>query len=257
MENELSQIKKLAVEAAKQAGEILMENFGKVGTIGIKKRGDLVTNVDIEIERKIIQLIQKSYPHHSILSEESKGFQGTGEYRWIIDPLDGTHNYIRCIEMFGVSIAVEWRGEVVLGVVYLPYHNQFYFAQKGKGAFLNQKKIEVSQRKLSEATLIYDSNFNLDKENLVLQNLVKLGRKVFNVRMFGSTARALTYIAEGKVDLMVEYFDKPWDFSAGALIVEEAGGKVTDTRGKPWSPRIRGYVASNGIFHEEVLSLLS
>jgi myo-inositol-1(or 4)-monophosphatase len=217
----------------------------------------LVTNVDLEAERKIIDLIRKNYPDHIILSEESKQSKGKSEYRWIIDPLDGTHNYIRGIEIFGVSIALEYKGEVVLGVIYLPSNKQLYFTQKGEGSYLNGQKIKVSQRELKEASMSYDSSLRLDRGNVMLKNLNELTKQVFNVRMFGSTARSLSFVAEGKIDFSVEYHDRPWDFSAGALLVEEAGGRVTDIYGRVWSSRSRGYIASNGILHEEIIQIIN
>jgi len=250
-------MKEVAIRAAKEAGEILVKNFGKVSKIKAKKEGGLVTNADLEAERKIINLIRKKYPGHSILSEENGKIKGDPEYRWIIDPLDGTHNYVRGIKIFGVSIALEHKGKVILGVIYIPFGNQLYLAQKGEGSYLNGKKIRVSQRKLKEASMIYDSSISLDREKIIVKNLEKLAKRVFNLRMFGSSARSLSYIAEGKVDFEVEYNDKPWDFSAGALIVEEAGGKVTDLHGRAWSPWTRGYIASNGKLHEEVLRIIS
>jgi len=249
-------MEKIAIQAAKEAGKILTENFGKVSKINVKKRGDLVTNVDLEAEKKIISLIRKRYPEHSILSEESKQLKGSSEYRWIIDPLDGTHNYVRGIEIFGVSIALEYKEDVILGVIYIPFGNQLYFAQKGEGSYLNGKKIKVSERKIDQAFVVYDSSIKLDRGKTMLHNLEKLTKETFSLRMFGSSARSLSYAAEGKIDIVIDYHDRPWDFSAGALIVEEAGGKVTDMSGRPWSSRSRGYIASNGTLHKDITRIL-
>jgi len=257
MDDKLSNMKDTAIQATKEAGEVLIENFDKMKKIIVKKGGSLVSNVDLEAERKIIDLIKKNYPDHIILSEESKQLKGNSEYRWIIDPLDGTHNYVRGIEIFGVSIALEYKGEVILGVIYIPSSKQLYLAQKGEGSYLNGQRIKVSQRGLNEASMSYDSSFRLDRGNVMLKNLGELTKRVFNVRMFGSTARSLSFIAEGKIDFAVEYHDRPWDFSAGALIVEEAGGRVTDIYGRAWSSRSKGYIASNGILHDEIMQIIS
>ena len=176
-------------------------------------------------------------------------------YKWIIDPIDGTHNFIHNIEIFGTSIALEFRGMVILGVVYMPWTDEFYIAQKGKGAYCNGKRINVSKRILKDATMVYDSGIRRNKKQM-LNGLNALVDKVFNVRMFGSTARSLTYLAEGKVDVEIEFNDKVWDFAAGLLLVEEAGGKATDFKGRPWNTETKGYIASNGIIHKSVLKII-
>ena len=122
---------------------------------------------------------------------------------------------------------------------------------------MNGKRIHVSKNKLNKASIIYDSDIRpKEKESIELKNLGKLAKHTFCVRMFGSSARALSFVAEGKIDLTIDYHDKPWDFAAGAFIVEEAGGRVTDIYGKPWSPWVKGYIASNGVVHEEVVKLM-
>jgi len=248
-------MRELAIRAGKEAGKILMDNFGRAHKIMRKGDRELVTNVDFEAEETIIRLIKEKYPHHSVLSEERQAEENRSQYRWIIDPLDGTHNYIHNVSIFGVSIALEWEGQVILGVIFLPVTAELYVAEKGKGAYLNNERITVSQRDLNQASLAYDSSLRYNKE-VILTNLGKLADNVFNVRMFGSSARSLSFIASGKIDLQIEYHDQPWDFSAGALIVEEAGGKVTDLQGNPWSPRIDQYIASNSRIHEDILRIL-
>lgn len=250
-------MKDVAVQAVKEAGEVLVENFGRISQISVKEKGDLVTNADLEAEKRIVDLVRKNYPRHTILSEESKKLKGESEYRWIVDPLDGTHNYVRGIDIFGVSIALQYRGEVILGVVYIPLREQLYFAQKGEGSYLNGRRIRVSQTKLDDAYLVHDSDIRLDKGEVMLKNLGKLTHKTFNLRILGSSAVSLSFLAEGKVDIAIDYYDKSWDFSGGALIVEEAGGKVTDMQGKRWNPESIGYVASNGKIHDKILQIIS
>ena len=250
---------KIAVQAAREAGEILLKNFGKIREVNLKRDSrlvSLVTNVDLEAEEKITQIIRNSFPEHDILSEEKIKTESHSPYKWIIDPLDGTHNYIREIPLFGICIAFAYQGEVVMSVVNLPYFNQMFIAEKGKGAYLNDEKIKVSKRGLNETTMIYDSAIFLDKENM-LDQLARLIDKVFNIRMFGSSAQNLSLLARGSVDLCIECSDKPWDFAAGALIVEEAGGRVTDFNGNRWTLDVGKYIASNGKIHEEVLKILS
>jgi len=247
-----------AIRAAKEAGKILLDNFGKIKKISSKQDAaltSLVTNVDLKAEEKIAQIITQAYPDHDILSEEKVRTAKSSRYRWIIDPLDGTHNYIRQIPLFGICIALSYQGEVMMGVVNLPYFNQMLTAEKGKGAYLNGEKIAVSKRSLNEVTMIYDSSIRFDKKNM-FDHLGRLVDKIFNVRMFGSSSQNLSLLARGCVDLCIEYSDKPWDFAAGALIVEEAGGKVTDFDGNRWTTNTKRYVASNGRIHQEVLRIL-
>ena len=257
MKLDLTRRKEIAVKAAEQAGRILVDNFGRA--IKIKDKGDwsLVSEVDLASEEKIIGLIKKACPQDDILSEEGKeGTISNSEFKWVIDPLDGTHNYIKGITVFGVSIALEFKNEVMLGVIYMPLANELYVAEKDKGAYLNNKKISVSERDLNRATLIYDSSIRYNKRPMI-DCLEKLSDKVFNIRMFGSSVRSLSYIAEGRVELAIEYNDKPWDFAAGLLLVEEAGGRATDLQGNKWSIDSAGYVASNGKVHEDILRIIN
>jgi len=244
--------RELAIEAVREAGEILMRNFGESFGAERKEDGSLVTEVDLAAEDAIVKKIKRKYPGDDILSEENS-YPEDSEFTWIIDPLDGTHNFSRGIPLFGTSVAVARGDEVVLGVIYIPVPSEFYTAEKGKGAYRNSKRIRVSENTLNRAMMIFDSRV---KYGEVLESMGKVAAGVFNVRMFGSSARALTYIADGRADLEVEHHDKPWDFAAGLLLVEEAGGKVSDFQGGGWSPKTTEYVASNGRIHDEVLELL-
>jgi myo-inositol-1(or 4)-monophosphatase len=254
-DSEVNKRKELAIKAAKEAGKILKAHFGRTIQIRTKGERSLVTDVDLKAEEKIVNLIKRDYPRDNILSEETKYQTFDSDFRWIIDPLDGTHNYIRGMENFGTSIALAYRDKVILGVIYLPMSDELYFTEKGKGAFLNQRKISVSRKDLDHTTMIYDSTIRLNKGPM-LKYLDRLVDFVFNIRMFGSTVRSLTYVAEGKADLEVEYNDKPWDFAAGLLLVEEAGGKATDLKGKRWTLNSKGYIASNGRIHSKVLKII-
>lgn len=247
--------KKLAIKACKETGKILLDSFGKKLRIKSKGDRDLVTDIDERCERLIIKLIKKHYPQDGILSEESPRSPSSSGFRWIIDPIDGTHNFVHNIEIFGTSIAIEFKGRVVLGLIYMPITDELYIARKGEGAYRNGKRIAVSKRSLKEATLVYDSSMRLNKRQM-LKSLGGLVDKVFNVRMFGSTVRSLTYLAEGKADIEIEFNDKVWDFAAGLLLVEEAGGKSTDFRGRQWNTNTQGYIASNAVVHEQLLRIM-
>ena len=247
--------RKIAVKAAKEAGKILLDNFKKPIKVKSKEDKSLVTNIDLAAERKIVELIKEKYPQDNILSEENKFKISDSDFRWIIDPLDGTHNYIHQIELFGTSIALEFKNEIILGVIYLPVTKKLYVAEKNKGTYLNGRRINVSQRKLENSTMVYDSSIRYNKKP-ALSTLEKIADRVFNIRMLGSSVYHLSYIAEGKIDLDIEFNDKLWDFAAGLLLIEEAGGKATNFAGKKWNSKTKGYIASNGIIHRDVLKII-
>ncbi len=251
----IAERKNIAIEAAIKSGKILLKNFRRPITTKFKGDKSLVTNIDLKVEDAIVKLIKGHFAEDSILSEENRYLRRGAEFRWIIDPLDGTHNYIHGIDAFGTSIALEFEGEVVFGIICMPVPNELYTAGKGEGAYRNGKKISVSKRELNQSTLIYDSSIRYNKKPMLV-TLERLVDKVFNVRMFGSTARHLSDIAEGKVEVDVEFNDKVWDFAAGLLLVEEAGGKSTDFQGNKWNTKTKGYVASNGIVHDDILRLI-
>ncbi|OGC09004.1 hypothetical protein A3J90_03075 [candidate division WOR-1 bacterium RIFOXYC2_FULL_37_10] len=252
----IQQRAKVAQKAAIDAGRMLLNNFEKKIKVSTKKDGSLVTQFDIKAEKIIINSIKKYFPDDNILSEECGHDLLTSEFTWIIDPIDGTHNYIRGITSFGTSIAVKYKEEIIIGVIYMPVEKELYTAKKGKGAFKNGKKIRVSDKPLEESTMIYDSTIKLN-QNEMLKGLNKLADKVFNIRMFGSTVRSLTYVAEGKAEMEIEFNDKIWDFAAGALLVKEAGGVFTDFIGKeePWQKE-QAYIASNKTTYKHLLNIL-
>jgi len=248
-------MKDIAIKAAKEAGDILFENFQKIKQVDKKGERELVSNVDLASEKRIIETIKNKYPDHDILCEESGLHDSSSDYRWVIDPLDGTHNYIYGINMFGVSIALDYKGEIILGVINMPSTNELYWAEKGKGAYLNDERIHVSDRGMKNALAIYDSGLYVGTE-VRTKFLANLVTKIFNIRVFGASTRHLTYVAKGSADLQIEYGDKPWDYAAGGLIVEEAGGRITKLDGTKWNIYNEGYVSSNGVFHDEIIKML-
>jgi myo-inositol-1(or 4)-monophosphatase len=157
--------------------------------------------------------------------------------------------------MFGVSIALEYKGEIILGAINMPYTNEIYWTEKGKGAYLNGQRIHVSDRDMKSALAIYDSGLYVKTAERTSFLAVLVG-KIFNIRVFGASTRHLTYVASGRADLQIEFGDKPWDFAAGGLMVEEAGGRITKLDGSKWSIYNEGYVSSNGKFHDEIINLL-
>ncbi len=245
----------VAEEAAREAGKVLLRAFGKPPRVSVKADGTLVTETDIRAEGKIINTIKRAYPDHNILSEEDSPRKETRGLCWIIDPLDGTHNFIRGIQTFGTSIALAKEGKVILGVLYIPSTDEMYTAIKGGGARLNNRVISVSSKKLTESTIIYDSGFRRGEKSM-LRSLGKVAKNVFNVRMSGCTVRGLSYIAEGKIDAEIEYTDRVWDFAAGAIIVEEAGGRATEHNGRKWTLKTTHYLVSNKVIHNQLLNLI-
>jgi len=246
---------KIAIYAAKKAGKMLAENFQKKTKVSTKKDGSLVTQFDLKSEKIIIDIIKKRFPTDNILSEESDNLNFNSNFTWIIDPIDGTHNYIRNIEIFGVSIGIQYKEEIVAGVIFIPLTNELYTTEKGKGAFKNGKRLKVSNKDLKNSTMIYDSTIKLAPKKMS-KALKKLSLKTFNLRMLGSTVRSLTYIAEGKAEIEIEFNDKIWDFAAGMLLVREAGGIFTDFKGDKNLRVKQTYIASNKKVYKEALKIL-
>lgn len=253
----MSEILTVCTAAAKEAGEFLKANFGKTDlNIEIKADHSLVTNLDKEAERIIVDQIKQKFPTHGIIGEESGQNGAEKEYVWIIDPLDGTHNYIRNISMFGVSIGVVHQDSFIAGVIYLPIFDEIYTAEHGGGAYKNNRKISVSgYQDLTECTVSFDSNLKKAPQ-LRLQALQKLANQAFNIRMFGSSARQLTFLAEGTVDAIVEFDDHSWDFAAGACILTEAGGRITNLQGSVLTHKDTGFLASNGKVHRQIQKMV-
>lgn len=247
---------KIGQIAAKQAGQYLINNFGKIDRIEIKGDRNLATDIDKKAEQIIVDRIKTEFPTHGIFAEESGKEKINTEYTWIIDPLDGTHNYIHNIEIFGVSLGVIHKGDFIVGIVYLPCQKELYIGEKGNGAYKNGEKISVSTtEKLKECSISFDSSIRYSPD-LMLKALNKLSKNVFNIRMFGSSARFLTYLAEGKIDLAVEFNDQPWDYAGSVSIIQEAGGKITTLKGKKLSYETVGYIASNGLVHDKVEEII-
>lgn len=252
-------IREFAIETAKRAGALLRENVGKVGRIEFKGAVDIVTEVDRKSEDLIMDAIGKAFPGHGILTEESPEVKQDSPYKWIIDPLDGTTNYSHGFPFFCVSIGFEEAGEVTFGAVYDPMLDELFTAEKGVGAALNGKKITVSSiddlgRSLLATGFPYD--LRASKENN-LDFFSKFSLKAQAIRRAGSAALDLCYIAAGRFDGYWEMKLRPWDVAAGALIVGEAGGRVTDFSGGPFSIYGRECLASNGLLHEDMTRILT
>ncbi|HUN66554.1 MAG TPA: inositol monophosphatase family protein [Bacteroidota bacterium] len=251
----------IAIEAARTAGKFLRQNVGKIRSIQLKggESKNLVTEIDKRSEEMIISLLKRHYPGHEILAEEG-GMQKTGnsDYRWVIDPLDGTTNFTHGFPVYCVSIGLERRGEVILGVIYDPNHDELFTAEKGKGAFLNGKQIRVSAgATLERGMLVTGFPYNIaENPNRAIERFISFLMKAQAVRRMGSAAIDLAYVAAGRYEGFWEVDLNPWDMAAGTLLVTEAGGKVTSFDGGDFSIYRKDIIASNGLVHEEMLALL-
>lgn len=246
----------VAVQAARRAGEIHLRHYGKVRDIRAKSTfSDLVTEVDGLAEQAIRQVIGQHYPDHAVLGEE-EGQRGAGRYRWVVDPLDGTVNYAHGYPVFCASVALEEEGQAVVGAVFDATRNELFTAVRGQGAFLNGEAIQVSRVAHLTTPALVTTGFPYDlsgERNLAhVARLLRLG---VAVRRPGAAALDLCNVACGRMDAYWELGVKRWDVAAGALLVLEAGGQVSDAAGQP-GPHGEMIVASNALLHAELLDIL-
>lgn len=251
-------MKDTALAAARAGGAILRNKFGTRLCIEEKSAKDLVTEADREAEDAIVAVIQARFPEHNILAEEGSYPQTTSRFRWIIDPLDGTTNFAHTFPWFAVSIAVEEAGEIILGVVYQPYYEELFVAVKGQGATLNGKPLRVSAiSRLDRALLatgFAPASTGSPANNL--DHFVHFQEKAQACRRPGAASLDLACVAAGRFDGFWEMKLKPWDTAAGMLLVSEAGGRVSNFDGAPFSPDKLECLASNGLIHEAMISIL-
>jgi len=253
----LNDFLKIAVTAARLAGDIILKDLGQLSTADIqtKQAFDFVTRVDRWSEAVIMQTIREKFPHHLFLSEETLKQEGNGDYRWIIDPLDGTTNFIHSYPMFSVSIALEYQNEIILGVVFDPLRDELFHAVKGRGSFLNNSRIFVSDITLAKNCLIA-TGFPFKKKemtDLYLDAFRKIFEHVSDIRRAGSAAIDLAYIAAGRVEGFFELNLSPWDIAAGSLLISEAGGIISDFGGGKEYLSTGNVVAGNNKIHAELL----
>lgn len=255
---ELESIREVALRAAKKAGQILKKGLeGKV-TISYKGDRNLVTNIDHLSEEAVVALITQRFPDHQILAEEGHDRTEPSPFRWIIDPLDGTTNYSHRFPFFCVSIGVEIKGKVHLGVVFDPLRNELFFAERGKGAFLNEKPIGVSSvARVRKSLLVTGFAYDIRTDPINnFNHFINFSMKAQGVRRTGSAALDLCYVASGRFDGFWERKLHPWDTAAGSLLLTEAGGKLSDFAGKPFSIYDSELLASNGKIHREMIDVL-
>lgn len=253
-----------AVSAARDAGTIIFRNMerGRDLSINIKGRNDFVSEIDHHAESAIIKRIQKAYPHHGILAEES-GYHGPGsiedEFLWIIDPLDGTTNYIHGFPQFAVSIALQYHGKLEQAVIYDPLKNELFTASRGNGAQLDGRRIHVSkQSRLSEALLGTGFPYReFEYIDIYLESFRTLMTSTAGIRRAGAAALDLAYVACGRLDGFWEFGLKPWDMAAGALLIQEAGGFVFDMTGSDAYLQSGNIIGGNPKIADSILNVVS
>jgi myo-inositol-1(or 4)-monophosphatase len=247
-----------AAELARAAGDVLKHYMSRDKQVELKGRANLVTIADKESEALIIQKIRERYPDHSILAEES-GASGTGKQgRWIIDPLDGTTNFAHQYPFYCVSIGFEQRGTVLCGAVYDPHRDEMFTGSRGNGAYLNGQRLQVSDvEELSGGLLTTGFSYSFRKNvDLVMGHFRDFMLESQTVRRGGAAALDLCYVAMGRCDGFWEMDLHPWDTAAGLVILEEAGGRLSDFKGDAFSVYGREVVASNGGIHDEMVRVL-
>ncbi len=248
----------VAISAAKEAGRIQMIHFGQSHSIEYKGDFNPVTAVDRRCDKVIQRILLNAFPEHEVMTEESPFETKGSPWRWIIDPIDGTTNYLHGFPCFSVSIGLEVEGELRLGVVYVPPLGELFHAEKGNGAFLNGKPISVSRESVLARSLLstgfpYDVHEHSD---FYLRYFHEFIKQSFAVRRPGSAAIDLCYVAAGRFDGFWEFKLQPWDLAAGVLMITEAGGRVTDFNGQPFSIYAKETLASNGLIHEQMLQVI-
>jgi myo-inositol-1(or 4)-monophosphatase len=247
-----------AIQTAREAGRVLAEKFGRALQVSNKGDIDLVTEADLASERLIVERVRSYHPRHAILAEEAGDVTGVAsEFKWIVDPLDGTTNYAHGYPVFCVSIALEHRGRVVVGVVYDPIRDELFAAERGGGATLNGRRARVSETDdLNRALLCTGFPYDVRERGDFVRHFRNFIMSAQSVRRDGAAALDLAYVAAGRFDGFYEEGLRPWDVAAGVLLVEEAGGRVTHYDGQPFDHYHPLIAASNGLVHESMLAVL-
>jgi len=257
-EAERRRIKKQAIKLVRQAGNLLLAEYkqGRINHLRFKSKHEIVTAADLISEKIILKGLNKLTPNYRIISEENGDNRKKSDWLWLVDPLDGTTNFYMGNPLFAVQIALVYKNEPQLGIIYAPAINEFYLAEKGQGAYLNNKKIKVSQNNLKQALLTYcHGNSQADlKRALKIYQHFKLSN--FDIRQIGSAALEFGWVAKGRTDCYISPGARLWDVVPGALLVKEAGGKIYDFKGKPWTLNSKTVFASNGVIDKAILNFL-
>lgn len=252
-----NQYLKIAIQAALKSGLFIKRSVGKIGKVSYKGIDNIVTDVDKTAEEMIVRKILFEFPDHSILSEEGEPVPGASGLKWLIDPLDGTTNFARSFPFFCVSIALERDGEIIAGVVYDPMRDELFHALLGGGSRLNRRRIRVSKiRRLSKGFIATGFSYGKKGKDRNVWNFRNFLMSSFAIRRAGSAALDLCYVACGRFDGFWEMNLYPWDSAAGMLLVKEAGGAVTRFDGSRYTPYHKDILATNGLLHKQMVSVL-
>ncbi len=251
-------MKKFIIQTIKKAGRILINYFQKDKKLPKLRRygKEIVTVYDRLIDKFLIKKISQKFPNDNFFTEESGLIKKNSDFLWLIDSLDGTSNFAVGNPFFSISIALLKNKKLILGIVYSPIIDELYFAEKGKGAFLNNQKIKVSQVKDLKKSYLYFCEGGEKNRKRTAKIIKKVYPKVIELRKLGSAALECCWVASGKGEGYITTKIEPWDVAAGSLIVEEAGGKVTDFKGNFWQPIKTDFVASNNKIHSSLLKLI-
>lgn len=246
-----------AVDIAREAGSLLAHYFERHVPFELKGEFDLVTEADRASEKLVVEKLRTYFPTHAIVAEEGGGQPGSSEYVWYVDPLDGTTNFAHTFPAFNVTLGLERAGETIAGVIYDPVRQEMFTAERGAGAYLNHRRIHVSGTgKLADSLASTGFPSRKRHHNINIHFYYQLAMASHGVRRTGSAALDLAYVACGRLDFFWEFGLKPWDQAAGALLVSEAGGTISDMNGQPHSINTSDHVlADNRALHEEVLRL--
>jgi len=243
-----------AVDIAQEAGQVLREEMERPPTIAYKGDFDLVTQADRRSEQVIVRRLQEHFPQHAVAAEEGTGKDTGSEYRWHVDPLDGTTNFAHSYPCFCVSMALAHKGDLLLGVIYNPVYQELFAAARGEGATFNGRKIHCSQIDAVKNSLLCTGFPNHQRQSLSNIHFYRdFTLRSHGVRRDGSAALDLAYVAMGRFDSFWEFGLNPWDTAAGVVLVEEAGGKITDIQGQPYVLGGPSILASNGLIHAEMV----
>jgi len=253
----LKKVKRDVIKFAKKSGNFLLKEFKKVRDYSKRKHTkELKTIYDKASENLIKNLIEKNYPEHSILAEESGYLRKDSQYIWIVDPLDGTSNFVSGNPFFSVSIAFMINKKLEFGVVYAPTLKEIFTAEKNKGAFLNGRKIKVSKVSDIRKSYFVTCEGGEKSRKRKAKLLSTFAEKAIDIRKLGSAALECAWVACSRADAYITFKIRPWDVAAGILLVEEAGGKVSDFKGKEWELKVLDLVVSNGLLHKKILEIV-
>ena len=248
----------VATQAAYQAGKLLVDRFIYPKTITYKGKGNIATEVDTLSEQIILDILKNEFPDFKVLSEETNSFASVDGYTWIVDPLDGTNNYVYGVPNFCINVALSYDDDIIMGITYDPLRNELFHSEKGKGAFLNNSKIQISHvALLKDALLAFDLGYREEEGKEMLRCADKLWGSVHCIRVMGSSALGLAYVASGRMSIYLHRCLYPWDIASGILLVTEAGGKVSDWQGNEVNFSTKQIVATNNRLSDQLIERIS